>query len=164
MSIDSLRTIVGSLIIGSHLFSLYLVGFTASTVATSAERIELALIISPLFAMYAAVVVRSLAAGMRDKWDAAKVHPTFAATAIGLSITLAVVPPVVILQYVAGNVANVSDLKAWLSAAEICLGLYSGIIIETVFGERSPRATGRARRTARRRPANAAPKRKEDSQ
>lgn len=130
MPIDTLRMIFGFTIILSHLasFGLILLGGTL----TSSERTELSMIIAPVFALYVTAIVRKIMT--MDKFDKTPVHPALATLGTGIALIFGVAIPVVILSFEAGRIENFAGLKSTIAIVETALGLYTGAIVDRLFG------------------------------
>ena len=133
LSIDTLRFTVATPIIASHLFSFYLI-LNASDVATLQERVEVSLIIGPIFAVYIAAIVRKISSLMTAKWDTTPVHPLFAGLATLIAIIFAISIPSILLKFIHHNISTTQDLKTTLGIVETALGLYTGSLIDSLFG------------------------------
>ncbi|MBB1091741.1 hypothetical protein [Rhodopseudomonas pseudopalustris] len=132
-SIDALRFAVATPIIAAHLLSFYLI-LSSSNVATLQERVDVSLIIGPIFAVYVAAIVRKISSLMTQNWDATPVHPLFAVLAIVVATIFAVSVPATLLSFIHQGIATTQDLKTTLGILETALGLYTGSLIESLFG------------------------------
>lgn len=131
MAIDSLRMTVGFLIILSHLvsFSMILLGGTLTT----DERVELSLLISPVFAVYVTAVVRHIMT--MEKFDRTAVHPALAILGVGIAVVFAISVPVVVWNFEIGRIETFGSLKSIIGIVETSLGLYTGALVERLFGK-----------------------------
>lgn len=130
MPMDSLRMTVGFTIILSHLTSFAMVLLGGSL--TSDERVELSLMISPLFAIYVTAIVRRILA--METFDRTRAHPAVAILSIGVAIVFSVAIPVVIWSFEAGRIENFGGLKSVIGIVETALGLYTGALVDRLFG------------------------------
>ena len=142
MQLDTLRMIVGFSIIVSHLLSFGLILLGANL--TDPERIELSLLISPVFAVYVAAIVRRFTA-MNSSFDGSPTHPALRILSLGTSTIFSIVIPVVIYLFIVGRIGNFPTLKSTIGIIETALGIYTGAIIDRLFG-------GAARRQSTQRP------------
>lgn len=131
MKTDVLRMTVGFLIIASHIisFAMILLGGELE----GPERVELSLIIAPVFAVYVTAVVRKFVT--LDKFDSTPVHPALAILGTGTAIVFAVAIPSVIWSFEAGRIADFAGLKSVVGIVETSLGLYTGTLIDRLFGD-----------------------------
>jgi hypothetical protein len=142
VALDTLRMIVGFLIIGSHLttFGLVLIGgsFTAQ------ERVELSLLISPIFAVYVTAIVRKFTS--LTTYDRTPTHPALTILGVGTAIIFSFAIPTTILLFLNRRIPEFASLKSTLGIIETALGIYTGALVDRLFGSH---ARGRVRtRTA----------------
>jgi predicted benzoate:H+ symporter BenE len=142
MALDTLRMIVGFLIIVSHLTTFGLVLLAGGL--TAQERVELSLLISPIFAVYVAAIVRKFTS--LTVYDTTPTHPALAILGVGTAVIFSVAIPVTILLFVNQTIPEFAVLKSTIGIIETALGLYTGALIDRLFG--TP-ASNRARATAR---------------
>jgi hypothetical protein len=95
---------------------------------------ELALIIGPVFAVYVAAIVRKLVSMRETEWDSSRTHPGFSILAVGTGIVFSIAVPVTLLAFIQGGITTFADLKNTLGVIEAALGLYTGAIIDALFG------------------------------
>jgi hypothetical protein len=141
VALDTLRMIVGFLIIGSHLttFGLVLIGgsFTAQ------ERVELSLLISPIFAHVTAIVRKFTSL---TTYDRTPTHPALTILGVGTAIIFSFAIPTTILLFLNRRIPEFASLKSTLGIIETALGIYTGALVDRLFGSH---ARGRVRtRTA----------------
>jgi len=133
VALDTLRMIVGFLIIVSHLttFGLVLTGgaFTAQ------ERVELSLMISPIFAVYVTAIVRKFTS--LTTYDRTPTHPALTILGIGIALIFSLVIPITILLFLNGRTPEFASLKSMLGIIETALGIYTGALIDRLFGSHS---------------------------
>ena len=132
LHLDGLRMAVALPIVASHLFSFYLI--LGRIDATIAERVEVSLIIGPIFGVYIAAIVRKVASLMTSPWDRSPTHPLFAVMSVGAALTFAFAVPWILLQFLNHEIQTVSGLKTTLGIAETALGVYTGSFIDSLFG------------------------------
>lgn len=130
MPLDSLRMTVGFLIIVSHLGSFAMVLLGGSL--TADERVELSLIISPVFAIYVTAIVRRILA--METFDRTPTHPAVAILGIGVAIVFSVAIPAVIWSFETGRIEDFDGLKSVIGIVETALGLYTGALVDRLFG------------------------------
>lgn len=130
MGIDRLRMTVGFLIIGSHVISFAMILLGGTLVGS--ERVELSLIISPVFAVYVTAVVRKITT--LTTFDRSPVHPALAILGTGTAIVFAIAIPAVVWSFEAGRIENFDELKGVVGIVETSLGLYTGALIDRLFG------------------------------
>jgi hypothetical protein len=142
VALDTLRMIVGFLIIGSHIttFGLVLIGGAL----TAQERVELSLLISPIFAIYVTAIVRKFTS--LTTYDRTPTHPALTVLGIGIAIIFSFAVPITILLFLNGRIPEFASLKSMLGIIETALGIYTGALVDRLFGSH---ARGRVRtRTA----------------
>lgn len=135
---DTLRMTVGFLIITSHIVSFALILLGGSL--TVDERVELSLIISPIFAVYITAVVRKIVTMV--VFDSTPVHPALTILGTGTAIVFALAIPAVIWSFEEGRIQNFGGLKSVVGIVEASLGLYTGAIIDRLFGSRGAAPAG----------------------
>lgn len=130
MRIDTLRMTVGFLVIASHLSSFALILLGGSF--TGEERVELSLIIAPVFSVYVTAIVRKILA--MEKFDQTPVHLAVAAFGIAIAIVFSIAIPAVVWSFEAGRIENFAGLKSVIGIVETSLGIYTGALIDRLFG------------------------------
>jgi hypothetical protein len=138
MALDTLRMIVGFSIIASHLLSFAIILFGTSTLTLN-ERVELSLIISPVFAVYVAAIVRQFLRTNSD-YDTSPTHPSLRILSIGTSTLFGLAIPSLIVAFSQGKLESFAALKSILGIVETALGLYTGAVIDRLFS--TTQATG----------------------
>jgi hypothetical protein len=138
VALDSLRMVVGFLIIASHLstFGLVLLGGAL----TAQERVELSLIISPVFAVYVAAIVRKFT--NLTIYDKTATHPALAILGIGIAIVFSLIIPVIIILFLNQTIPEFSSLKSTLGIVETALGVYTGALVDRLFGGEQAKSNG----------------------
>ena len=132
MRLDTLKiTIVGFSIIASHVLSFSLVLIGADNL-TTAERVELSLIISPIFAVYITAIVRQFTAS-DAAFDNSPTHPALRILSIGTSSIFSITIPLVIYLFTTGKIQNFPSLKMTLGIVETALGVYTGAVVDRLF-------------------------------
>src|SRR6478736_6241474 len=101
MQLDTVRMIVGFSIIGSHLISFLLI-LIGTDKFTMAEKTELSLLISPVFAVYVTAIVRRFTA-IDASYDRSPTHPALRILSIGTSSVFGIALPVVIYLFTIGT-------------------------------------------------------------
>lgn len=124
--------IVGFSIIGSHLISYFLI-LVGTTGLTGAERLELSLLISPVFAVYVAAIVRRFTSGNAE-YDRSPTHPALRILSIGTSTIFGLAIPIIIYRFGTGAIESFASLKSTLGIIETALGAYTGAVIDRLFG------------------------------
>jgi hypothetical protein len=147
MKLDTLRMIVGFSIIGSHLMSFFLIVFGTDKL-TMPERTELALLISPVFAVYVTAIVRQFVR-QDATYDESPTHPALRILSIGTSTIFGLALPIIIYQFTAGAIASFPALKTTLGIIETALGIYTGAIVDRLFGGTGSRRARRATASSR---------------
>jgi hypothetical protein len=132
MQLDTLRMTVGFSIIGSHLISYFLI-LIGTTSLTSAERVELSLLISPIFAVYVTAIVRRFTSG-DSEYDRSPTHPALRILSIGTSTIFGLALPLIIYKFGTGAIESFASLKSTLGIVETALGIYTGAVIDRLFG------------------------------
>jgi hypothetical protein len=133
MRIDTVRMIVGFTIILSHIASFGLVLFGGPQGFSTQERAELSLLIGPVFAVYIPVIVRQfLRPG--STYDRTPTHPALYILSIGTASLFSIALPATIISFQNSRIESFTDLKMILGILETALGLYTGAVIERVFG------------------------------
>jgi hypothetical protein len=130
MAIDTLRMIVGFLIIVSHLFSFGLVLWGNDL--TSQETIELSLLISPIFAVYVAAIVRKFTS--LTTYDTTPTHPALSILGVGAAVAFSVAIPMTIFLFLIHRIQDFAALKNSLGIIETALGVYTGALVDRLFG------------------------------
>ena len=132
MQLDTLRMIVGFSIICSHLLSFSIILLGTDTL-TMSERTELSLLISPVFAVYVTAIVRQfLKADAR--YDDSRTHPALRILSIGTSTIFGLALPITIYRFSVGAIASFVALKMTLGIIETALGIYTGAVVDRLFG------------------------------
>ena len=142
MQVDALRMYVGFSIILSHLVSYGLI-LLGNTAMVSQEKIELSLIVSPIFSAYVTAIVRRITT-LEATLDRTPTHPAFAILAIGSATIFSLAVPLVIYLFIANSIATFSELKNTVGILETALGVYTGAVIDRLFGGRGQGAGGKA--------------------
>jgi hypothetical protein len=109
--------IVGFSIIGSHLISFVLI-LIGTDKLTMAERTELSLLISPIFAVYVTAIVRRFVR-QDATYDTSPTHPALRILSIGTSTIFALALPIIIFQFTAGSIESFAALKTTLGIVEL---------------------------------------------
>ena len=146
MQVDALRMYVGFSIILSHLVSYGLILLGDSAMLTQ-EKVELSLIVSPIFSAYVTAIVRRIAT-LEATMDRTPTHPAFAILAIGSATIFSLAVPLVIYLFIANSIATFSELKNTVGILETALGVYTGAVIDRLFGGRGLGAGGKAETAA----------------
>jgi hypothetical protein len=135
VKLDTLRMIVGFSIITSHIvfFAMILI---ATENLTSSERVELSLIISPIFAVYVTAIVRRFTQSDAN-YDTTESHIALRILSIGTSTLFSLVIPITIYLFLIGNITSFSALKSTLGIVETALGIYTGAVIDRLFWRNS---------------------------
>jgi hypothetical protein len=123
---------VGFSIIVSHLLSYTLVLVGAENL-TGAERSEISLLISPVFAVYVTAIVRRFTAP-EAAFDDSPTHPALRVLSLGTSAIFSVAVPLVIYLFIVGKIENLPALKMTLGSVETALGIYTGAVVDRLFG------------------------------
>lgn len=130
MKIDSLRMVVGFSIIISHLVTYAILLFFLQL--TVPEKQELALLIAPIFTVYVVGIAKKFVDN--HEWDTTPVHPSLLILSIGASFLFAVGTPLIIAMFKSGAIPNFPDLKTYIGIVEGVLGLYTGLVVDKLFG------------------------------
>lgn len=138
MPTDTLRMTAGFLIILSHLTSFAFILLGGSL--TGDERVELSLIIAPLFAAYVTAIVRKIAT-LTD-YDRTPVHPAMTILSIGAALVFSLAIPTIIWRFEVGGIDSFKDLKNVVGIAETALGIYTGAVIDRLFSVAAPSPAG----------------------
>jgi hypothetical protein len=130
VALDTLRMIVGFMIIVSHLvtFGLVLLGGGL----TAQERMELSLLISPIFAVYIGAIVRKFTT--LTTYDTSPTHPALATLGVGTAVVFSITIPTTVFLFLNHSISEFSNLKSTLGIIETALGLYTGALIDRLFG------------------------------
>jgi hypothetical protein len=131
MATDTLRMIVGFSIIISHIVSFAMILFLGNDLLPE-QRQELALLISPMFAVYVASIVRKFATLV--SFDRTPVHPAFTILGIGTALVFSVAVPYVVFSFENHSIMTFGELKTSLSIIETALGIYTGAVVDRLFG------------------------------
>jgi hypothetical protein len=132
MKLDTLRMIVGFSIILSHLVSFFLI-LIGTDKFTTQERMELSLLISPIFAVYVTAIVRQFVR-QDPNYDATPTHPALRILSIGTALIFGVSVPLTVYKFVTGVIDDFSSLKMILGILETALGIYTGAVVDRLFG------------------------------
>jgi uncharacterized membrane protein len=138
MPVDALRMYVGFSIILSHLVSYGLI-LLGNVAMVSQEKVELSLIVSPIFSTYVAAIVRRIST-LEATIDRAPTHPAFAILSIGSATIFSLAVPLVIYLFIANSITTFGELKNTVGILETALGLYTGAVIDRLFGGRGQAA------------------------
>jgi hypothetical protein len=145
MALDTLRMIVGFLIIVSHLCTFGLVLLAGGL--TAQERLELSLLISPIFAVYVAAIVRKFTT--LTVYDRTPTHPALSILGVGTAVIFSVAIPATIFLFLNQTIPEFASLKSTLGIIETALGVYTGALIDRLFAtEKQARAPARAGKAA----------------
>lgn len=132
MQLDTLRMIVGFSIIASHLIS-YLIISVGTDKLTMSERTELSLLISPIFAVYVTAIVRQFVKA-DPSYDTSPTHPALRILSIGTSTIFGLALPLILYKFSTGVIDSFAALKTTLGIIETALGLYTGAVVDRLFG------------------------------
>lgn len=132
MRLDTLRMIVGFSIILSHLFTFYLI-LMGTDKFTIQERTELSLLISPMFAVYVTAIVRQFVK-LDATYDNSPTHPALRILSIGTAIIFGLAVPITVLKFISGDIPSFPALKTTLGIIETALGVYTGAVVDRLFG------------------------------
>jgi hypothetical protein len=132
MKLDTLRMIVGFSIILSHLISFFLVLIGTDRLTTQ-ERTELSLLISPVFAVYVTAIVRQFVR-QDSNYDSTPTHPALRILSIGTALIFGISVPLAVFKFTTGAIDNFSSLKITLGILETALGIYTGAVVDRLFG------------------------------
>lgn len=134
MRLDTLRMIVGFTIIVSHIVSFAIILFFTDGLLLT-ERTELSLLISPVFAVYVAAIVRQF---LRQdaSFDNSPTHPALRILSIGSALMFGLAIPLVVYEFSIGKIENFGALKVTLGIIETALGAYTGGVVDRLFGHR----------------------------
>ena len=130
MQMDKLRMIVGFSIISSHLVTFIIILFALAL--TVSEKQELSLLIAPIFTVYVVGIVKKFVDG--KPWDETLAHPSFIILALGAGILFSIAAPLIVGMFKSGSIPNFPDLKTYLGLVEGVLGLYTGMVVDKLFG------------------------------
>ena len=133
MQLDKLRMIVGFTIILSHLLSFAMILLGADLV--TAERLELSLLIGPIFSVYVTSIVRRFVT--LERFDRTPVHPALTTLGIGAAVIFSIAVPVSVWSFEAGRIEDFESLKTTIGIIETALGIYTGALIDRLFGNGS---------------------------
>jgi hypothetical protein len=132
MRLDTLRMFVGFTIIVSHILSFGLILLGTDKLLPS-ERMELSLLISPVFAVYVTAIVRQfLRPGAT--YDSSPTHPALRILSIGTAVLFGVAIPFSVYAFATGKIDSFASLKSTLGIVETALGIYTGAVIDRLFG------------------------------
>src|SRR5262245_32576995 len=131
MSLDSVRMVVGFSIITSHLVSFTIILFGTDNLSSN-ERVELSLLISPIFAVYVTAIVRQF---LRQDatFDKSPTHPALRILSIGTSTLFSLGIPFLIFRFSVGKIDSFATLKSALGIMETALGVYTGAVVDRLF-------------------------------
>jgi len=132
--------VVGFSIIVSHLLT-FAMTMLFSGGMTLGERIDVALLISPIFAVYVTAIVRHFMSNLTSAFDTRIVHPSAAALSIGTAVIFSVGVPITVGLFLVGAIDTVAALKSTTGVLETVLGLYTGAVIDTLFGRPENKST-----------------------
>jgi hypothetical protein len=137
MKIDTLRMVVGFTIIASHLLSFMLI-LLWTTRFTMDERIQLSLLISPIFAVYVTAIVRRFTTA-DNTYDDAPTHIALRILSIGTALVFGCAVPSIIYLFILGTIDGFASLKATIGIVETALGIYTGAVVDRLFGSSQAR-------------------------
>jgi hypothetical protein len=130
VALDTLRMIVGFSIIISHLTSFGLVLWGSDL--TRQEQVELSLLISPIFAVYVAAIVRKFTS--LTTYDKTPTHPALAILGVGAALIFSTSIPITIFLFMVDRIQEFAALKSTLGIIETALGVYTGALVDRLFG------------------------------
>jgi hypothetical protein len=137
MALDTLRMVVGFSIIASHLLSYSIILFGTDKLLPN-EQVELSLLISPVFAVYVAAIVREFLRA-DAAYDQSPTHPALRILSIGTSTIFSVGIPLLVLEFARGKIESFAALKSTLGIVETALGIYTGAVIDRLFSTQKQR-------------------------
>jgi predicted benzoate:H+ symporter BenE len=140
MKLDTLRMIVGFSIISAHLLSFALILLGAGNL-TPSERVELSILISPVFAVYVTAIVRQFTK-LDTAFDDTPTHPALVTLSIGTAAIFSLATPLTLFLFINGRVESFAALKTTFGIIETALGIYTGAVIDRLFGS-TPRRNRR---------------------
>lgn len=130
MSIDRIRMIVGFSIIISHVITYIILIFFLGLAVI--EKQEMSLLVTPIFSVYVISIAKRFLAN--SPWDNTVPSLNFTILALGAGILFAVAVPVTVSLFGSNSIPTFSELKIYVGIMESVLGLYTGLVVETLFG------------------------------
>jgi hypothetical protein len=124
--------IVGFAIIVSHLLSFVLI-LVGTSQLTMDERTQLSLLISPIFAVYVTAIVRRFTSA-DSTFDETPTHVALRILSIGTAIVFGCAVPVIVWLFIVDVIDGFASLKAIIGIVETALGIYTGAIVDRLFG------------------------------
>ena len=133
----SLRNLIALLIVGGHLCSFVLLILAAITGAFSTKwTITTSAIIGPLFALYLAIVLKSLATEASSKQSNPNAGSVFAIITLAFILLFSLAIPILIVLKATNRISNYDEFKLYVSMIETACAASVGLIIDTFFGKR----------------------------
>jgi hypothetical protein len=97
-------------------------------------------LISPIFAVYVTAIVRKFTT--LTTYDRTPTHPALTILGVGTAIIFSFAIPMTILLFLYGRIPEFASLKSTLGIIETALGIYTGALVDRLFGSH---ARGRVR-------------------
>ncbi|QHQ34831.1 hypothetical protein [Algicella marina] len=129
------RDAVAMILIFGHLIAMGLI-FTRmhAYLGTAAEKLELALILSPLTGLFALAALRHVLDSESRRKSRAKSNGAFAAIVLLVPACFVGFIIYTLLAYPFGVAEDLASLRMTLAATEVALGAMMGLIAERLFG------------------------------
>jgi len=142
MRLGTVKNVVGLALVGLHFLAMILCWYwLESRLSTQDFRITI-LILSPVTSVYALAyvreVIRTMYADTPDPADDRLVTQRFSYLSIFFSFIFSAGVIYTIYQYKQGTALAPDDLKDRLALIETALGVFLGLVVETLFGKLPP--------------------------
>jgi hypothetical protein len=129
------------------LLSFVFIIFLGNAALTIDEKVELSLLISPIFGVYVAAIVRKFVADITSPYDTVIVHVAFTILALGTAAIFGIAIPLTIFLFLTRDITTFAALKSYVGIIETALGVYTGGVIDALFAAQGRQ--GRTRRSGR---------------
>jgi hypothetical protein len=144
MKLGVLKNIVGANLIGLHLIAIFLCYAWLQPRLPDPQQLKIVvLMLTPVTIVYAMAYFREVVRGMfpdgQDPDDVRMVTMRFAVLVTLFTFAFSIGIIHALYQYKSGTTATPDDLKENLAYIEAALGVFLGLIVETLFGKSQPK-------------------------
>ncbi|MCM2476603.1 hypothetical protein HGO38_24460 [Rhizobium sp. CG5] len=131
---DSIKGMVATVLVAGHITAIILV-FTHlhAYLASTAEKLEIVLILSPLTGLFALAAVKHVMRNPEIKAASRRVSSSYAAISVGIPVVFVGFVIYAIVAYPFGIAEDPQSLRMALAAVEVALGAMLGAIVESLF-------------------------------
>lgn len=144
MKLERLKNLVGAILVGLHIFAIFLCFYLLKSRLNSTDFRLTVLILCPVTAVYAMAYLREVIKFMfvdtSDVDDSRPVKLRMAVLSILFSLAFSTGVIYSIYDFSTGTQMKPDDLKEQLALIETALGGFLGLIVETIFGKLPPKS------------------------